>query len=92
VNALRDFLSAYFHEDWPDDGSDDRAIVAAYQRKSSAEERGRVCLELARLLSRGLDDQQLRRILLDDLGCYFSPRGSAAQWLAEVQDMLRRAE
>lgn len=92
MNALREFLSASFHEDWADGGADDRAIVAAYRSAASRATRDRVCRDLARLLDRSLDDRQLRRILLDDLGCYFSPHGSAAQWLRELVEMLRRAE
>lgn len=88
LNALRTFLAAYFHQDWMEDHATSADVVDSFRRASSMTERRRVRRDVKTLLARNLDDDELRRVLLDELHCYLRPPDDAAGWLRSLADAL----
>lgn len=94
---LRQFLGAYFHQDWPLEADDWPAVVAQYVRENGADH-GRAVADALDSLARSTpDDAELERIVHHDLGCDYDPRPDLGgptlrRWLSQVADALRGGE
>lgn len=91
--VIKNMFSAYLNQDF--DllfGSADEAIFTFF---SHADNVGKECAlaELDVLLSASLDEEQLRTIIFDGLGCcYFYPAewSDGAAWLRHVSSLLKK--
>lgn len=90
---LEQFFGAYFHEDCLDfDGTAEMA-VKRYARDASREVMSRTLQELDQLLSLGLPEAELDRVMFNDLGCYYNPEPdgmSMIEWLQWVRSTLKK--
>ena len=89
--ALAAFLKGYLHQDFPEEHGSVSAAVAAFCRDASAEERGRLAAELARLLAqaKALPSSVVGRFVTRDLGSAWSP-GSTSE-LADILSARRKS-
>jgi hypothetical protein len=88
---LKNFFSAYFHEDFLREAEDPAAVVRAYARTVGAGEAQALAAAILRYRERLADDQELERRLFAHLGCYYSPSAdglSAGFWLQKVAEQL----
>ena len=91
---LRNFFSAYFHEDWPCEADSPESVFTGYAQSSSPHERrmlAEAILEYSRAFA---DDKELEESLCRDLGCYYLPSAdglSAKGWLEHAANGLLRA-
>jgi hypothetical protein len=96
--ALKDFMAAYFHQDWDFDAESPTEVVSQYLRDTaSSPELVSVARALRVLVNGSEDDEALTRRLFSEFGCYFDPRGSGQPtrgWLRsladQVEDEVRR--
>jgi hypothetical protein len=87
-SVLSQLLGSYFHQDWSDEfGSDGEALQAIVQ----AEPREQVEIgveEIDQLLAEHKSEEELRVIMVDEIGCYFEPESQGIgymDWLARVR-------
>src|SRR6185295_6213224 len=96
LTMLKDFFAAYFHQDFFAVHGPPEKVVAAFVADSLAEEVGE---EDLRRLSKAIkdyaqsfdSDNDLERSMLDELGCYYSPKAmnqSARVWMLTVASWL----
>jgi hypothetical protein len=92
--ALKNFMAAYFNEDWPDDGASPQEIVQSYfQVQGSTEELSSALRALRELIDGDDFPGELSDRLFDEFGCYFYPPGvglSTRDWLQSVADDFER--
>ncbi|MBM7127978.1 contact-dependent growth inhibition system immunity protein [Dyella mobilis] len=90
MGLLDQFLSGYFHQDWPDDDSTWRAVVARYRAEAAESETGRVAEEIIQMIHQYPDDAMLEA-KISEIGCYYWPGspGLYRSWLTEVAQALR---
>jgi len=93
LDSLGQLLGCYFHQDWSQEFENDQdaidAILAAEPKENVESSVG----ELDVLLARPLDEEELRAILIGEVGCYFDPASlgiSYRQWLSRVRDELAK--
>jgi hypothetical protein len=83
--SLKDFLSAYFHEDWALDAQSPRdAVVQFFRDQKSVEALLPIAQALHELIETDEDDETLSTRLFREFGSYFDPRGvgeSTRAWL-----------
>ncbi|MEM7501844.1 MAG: contact-dependent growth inhibition system immunity protein [Pseudomonadota bacterium] len=90
VEELRQFLSAYFHEDFEVENGSWEDAVAKFRGTESPATVEVVSRQLGELLERDVPDSELRGVLFD-LGCYLDPVGletTARSWLGQVRNLL----
>lgn len=91
--VIKNMFSAYLNQDFDlEFGGADEAILTF---SNHADDIGResALAELDVLLSVGLDEEQLRSIIFDGLGCcYFYPSewSDGAAWLRHVSSLLKK--
>ena len=88
---LWQLFGAYFHQDWDLAGPDWQTVLAEYVETAEPETVRRAASELSALLHDTPDDGELRRFVLDDLGCEYLPEPgglSMREWLMEMQRRL----
>ena len=98
-SELRDFFSAYFHEDWALDAEDPSQVVSSYLAVGwSAKELNNLASQMLQFAESMSDDAALEKALLTELGCYYTPSAdkvSAREWLqhfaSELRDAAQRA-
>jgi hypothetical protein len=93
--ALRDFLSAYLHQDWPVEFASYEDAVDEYLTDEPRIERVAGAARALRALaaSSATEDALVQR-LLDELGSYYDPRPdriSVRDWLTSIADRLEAA-
>jgi hypothetical protein len=90
IEFLRDFFSAYFHEDWMMESENPIEIVEIYCSTVSFEHR----IKLANGIKNYADsfDESGNEIkLFEELGCYYDPKTdglSKKEWLLSVANIL----
>jgi len=92
---LEQFLGCHFHQDWDLDFDNWVAGVSQFLSNWPPQFVLAVRKELNRLLARGLEDQELGRLLLCELGCYYDPTPdgiSYTEWLCQIRDQLEKAD
>jgi hypothetical protein len=90
--ALFQLFGGYFHEDWRSEHAQPAAALAAFKAEAPPEAVREAVAELDRLLTAGLDDGALSRLLDEGFGCNYLPTRdgmNATTWLEHVLDSLR---
>ena len=88
--ALRNFLSAYFHQDWAVEHDTPGAVVDYFVEGESSIQVAQLRDEIARLLERGLDEDELAG-QVRDLGSEYDPSldgGNYREWLRDIEERL----
>jgi hypothetical protein len=88
--ALRNFLSAYFHQDWAVEHDTPGAVVDYFVEGESALQVAQLRDEIARLLEEGLDEDELAG-QVRDLGSEYDPTldgGNYREWLRDIEERL----
>jgi hypothetical protein len=92
--SLREFLSAYFHEDWALDAQSPSDVVVQFFRdQKSVADLIPIARALRELIDGNADDEALSTRLFREFGSYFDPRGvgeSTRSWLAGLADEFDR--
>jgi hypothetical protein len=73
--ALEQLLAGYLNLDWPDQFDSVWAGVDAFVRDEGLESVGRVRAEVALIEGRDFDEEELRGLLVEGLGCGYWPPG-----------------
>jgi hypothetical protein len=86
--ALKEFLAAYFHEDWSLDDVSPEAVVDRYLRdQDSVKALEEIARAIRRLLMAAESEQALSTRLFREFGSYYDPSGSGGsvrRWLESV--------
>jgi hypothetical protein len=89
---LFQLLGGYFHQDWCLDDPNAEAALRRYMNDTVPGQVQDTVNEIDALLTKNLSDDQLKQMLLVDLGCYYDPTAdniTHAEWLRWVQNRLR---
>lgn len=94
-DRLSQFFGGYFHQDWSLDASDWQGVVGLFASGSSPDDVASVAEDIEVLLHSTPSEAELEHKLLEECGCYYTPRPdlggpSFRQWLSEVCIELRR--
>ncbi|BBO34338.1 contact-dependent growth inhibition system immunity protein [Lacipirellula parvula] len=91
---LRDFFSAYYHEDWDADHHDAAGVIREYINEGrNPSHLSALADAIADLVRRAGNDVDLEDCLLRSLGCYYMPSSdglSASEWLTHILQILRQ--
>ncbi len=88
--ALRNFLSAYFHQDWAVEHYTPGAVFDYFVEGESALQVAQLRDEIARLLEQGLDEDELAG-QVRELGSEYDPTldgGNYQEWLRDIEERL----
>lgn len=92
-SSLKEFLCAYFHEDWIVDAASTDEVVEQYFRdQPRLEELAHIARALDGLLANEASDELLSAKLFKEFGCYFDPLGvgqSTRLWLESLAQRIR---
>ena len=91
---LRHFFGAYMHQDWQDDYADEWAAVDGFLADGPPENIQRFRTEIAALLAEHPVEDEVRRIVLDDLDscCLVEVDGwTYRDWLKALSDHAAKA-
>ena len=92
--SLKNFMSAYFHEDWMLDAKSTHEVVSRFVRDQETSGLKDVVHALRGMLTRGDDDATLSKRLFSEFGAYFDPRGSGEStsgWLDSLANQIESA-
>src|SRR3546814_629626 len=95
--SLLQFFGAYFHQDWGVESPDWQGVVAMFIHDSSAQDIAAVAAGVEHLARGASSEAELERILLNELGCYYTPRPdlggpSFHDWLLQVVAELKSSQ
>ena len=88
--ALRNFLSAYFHQDWAVEHYAPGAVVDYFVESESVLQVAQLRDEIARLLAQGMDEDELAG-QVRELGSEYDPSldgGNYQEWLRDIEERL----
>jgi hypothetical protein len=91
LDALEQLLVCYLHQDWQHEFDDDAAALQAILEAEPSEQIAAGVGEIDVLLAAELTENDLRMILVDQVGCYFDPNSEGLtykQWLGRVRSAL----
>lgn len=92
--SLKEFLSAYFHQDWNLEAKSPGEVVAQFFRdQTSVDELRRIVRALRELIDTGEPDEILSTRLFRDFCSFFDPRGvgeSTRKWLISLANDFDR--
>jgi hypothetical protein len=98
MSNLFQLLGGYFNEDWDLEADDDQGVVELFMKQESREKIQQTLNELRSLLGQKKSEDELNKIVFDELHCRYSPTAdglTTSQWLASIADQidfgLRRA-
>jgi len=83
------FFGVYLHEDWPDDYGNEWTALDAFMAEGPAEDPQLFRADVTRLLAEDPSEDDLRKLILDDLGCYLNPEVDGwtyREWLQALSD------
>lgn len=85
MERIDQFFSCYFHQDWSDEASSWRTVVAQYRAEVGGDEARLVAKEIELLAEHHSDDESLE-VKVKQLGCYYWPGSPSLYraWLTEV--------
>ncbi len=88
--SLFQFFGGYFNQDWKCDDPTVEAVVERFLKEHSPDYIQNVVSELDSLLSKPLTDDELRRMMYEELACYYRPKEGASMraWLIHVHGLL----
>jgi len=95
LDALRQLLGCYFHQDWPDEFDSDVAVAIAMVTNEPAELIAKGILEIDSLLRGGFGEDELRTMVIEQTGCCFEPMSEElgyTQWLHRLRGNLKARE
>lgn len=88
------FFGGYMHQDWHDDYANEWAAVDAFVAEGPSETADLFRAEIALLLARHPSEEDVRKIILDDLDSYYLVDVSGwkyREWLQALSDHVARA-
>lgn len=88
---LVQFFSGYFHQDWVDEANSPNELINLFKDTEPKEFIDQVLHELGVLLEKNLSTEQLNKILLEELGCFYDPNSdgiNTLDWLMSIRNML----
>ena len=92
--SLKEFMSAYFHQDWMMDAQSPRDVVAQFFRdQKSVGDLVPIAQALRELIATDEEDERLSTRLFMQYGSYFDPRGvgeSTREWLTNLASEFER--
>jgi hypothetical protein len=87
LEALSQLFSCYLHQDFGEEFDTDTTAIQAMLDAASNEDLAAAANQMRELLSSGLNEAELGKIVLYKLGCYFAPSSKGQtyhEWLSEV--------
>src|SRR3546814_2146386 len=84
--SLLQFFGAYFHQDWGVESPDWQGVVAMFIHDSSAQDIAAVAAGVEHLARGASSEAELERILLNELGCYYT---RSEEHTSELQSLMR---
>jgi hypothetical protein len=94
LESLGQLLGAYFHQDWLDEFENEHAAIDAIVQGEPAEQVAEAVQEIDKLLAGALPESELRKVMVDCVGCYFDPssnREGYADWLKHLRQIFAQA-
>src|SRR3546814_12640024 len=88
--SLLQFFGAYFHQDWGVESPDWQGVVAMFIHDSSAQDIAAVTAGVEHLARGASSEAELERILLNELGCYYTPRPDRPEKRRVGKECVRR--
>src|SRR5947209_4608918 len=88
--SLQLLLAGYLHEDFPDDYGDAWGAVEAFAL-NEPEDPPRIRDDVTKLLATVSSEEEVRRVVLDDLGSYYLAEADGwtyREWLQAVADRV----
>lgn len=88
------FFGVYLHEDWPDDYGNEWTALDAFAAEGPPEDPQLFQADVAKLLAEEASEDDLRKLILDGLGCYLDPEADGwkyREWLQALSDHVARA-
>ena len=92
--TLEHFFGAYLNEDWPDDYGNEWTAVDGFIADGPPEDPELFRAEIAQLLAEHPAEEEVRKIVLDDLECGFLADAAGWKyraWLQALSDHAARA-
>jgi hypothetical protein len=91
-NNLSYFFGCYFNQDWQCDDPTPEAVIQRFLAENPPSTIEGVAFELAELLSLSLSEDELWRILFEELNCWYKPirDSSTRTWLIRMQGLLKQ--
>lgn len=83
--ALVQFFGGYFHQDWDLDHPTGEDVLRGFLAESTKSRVQLVQRELAGLMSRDMNEDDLGRMLFTELHCYYDPRPNGLSFRAFLQ-------
>jgi hypothetical protein len=89
MDCLFQFFAGTFHQDWLEDHADWREAIRAFRVRCKDRVTAEVSTEIRRMLASTPSEEDLQRRLLQEFGCYYTPRPdlggpSFRDWLLSV--------
>lgn len=91
LDYLEQILGAYFHQDWPEEFGNEASALRAIIK---SEPKASILFgieEIDAILSTEKSEEELGRIMVDSVGCYFEPKSlgmTYGSWLRHVREEL----
>ena len=82
-------LGAYLHQDWDLDYDGVWDAVRAFKADASADDLRAAIAQTEELRDAGLDEEQLRRTVVDELGVEYWPPGDDLTFQAWLDELVR---
>jgi CdiI immunity protein len=89
LSVLNQLPGSYFHPDWLDEFESDDSALRSITESEPAMRLVAGVNEIDLVLAAALPEEELRAVLVNELGCYFDPaskRLSSEQWLKHVRE------
>jgi hypothetical protein len=90
-SALERLVAGYLNQDWPEDFASVWEAVDAFRRDEGPDTAAAARREVASLLAAPHSEEDLRQLLVEQLGCGYWPPGDGLTfggWLAVLADRL----
>lgn len=92
IDHLVELLGRGFHEGWSDEHASAEACLERLLDDATTERKQAAAAEIDALLGGGLCENQVRDVLLYEIGCWYAPEIDgleASSWLTHVASRLR---
>lgn len=89
--ASAQLFGCYFHQDWTDEFNTDAEALAAIAKHEPKTQLAKAIREIDALLASSPDEQELRTIVIEQMGCFFEPSVigmTYRAWLSQVAQRL----
>lgn len=91
IDALAQLFGCYLHQDWQDEFDGDRSALQAIVESEPNDTVMEGVREIDALLEASLAEGDLRKLMIERVGCYFEPGSigmSFGQWLVRAREVL----